>query len=83
MSFLPPRSELPQQHPADSTFSAVSFKPGFHQDDIQMMVWKRLLRRVLPGRMALGVGGLVHTEAEGGVGQLPYNQPEYGGYGCY
>ncbi|XP_066492247.1 E3 ubiquitin-protein ligase TRIM50 isoform X2 [Tiliqua scincoides] len=42
------RAELPHQHPAESTFSAVAFKPGFHQDDIQMMVWKRLLRKILP-----------------------------------
>ncbi|XP_042298422.1 LOW QUALITY PROTEIN: E3 ubiquitin-protein ligase TRIM50-like [Sceloporus undulatus] len=46
---LPSRSELPHQHPAEGgTFTAISFKPGFHQDDVQMMVWKRLLRRVLP-----------------------------------
>uniref|UniRef100_A0A8D0G0A4 RING-type E3 ubiquitin transferase n=1 Tax=Sphenodon punctatus TaxID=8508 RepID=A0A8D0G0A4_SPHPU len=42
------RSELPQQHPAEGTFNALSFKPGFHQDDIKMTVWKHLLRRVLP-----------------------------------
>ncbi|XP_044312056.1 LOW QUALITY PROTEIN: E3 ubiquitin-protein ligase TRIM50 [Varanus komodoensis] len=44
---LPSRAML-QQHPATGTFSAVSFKPGFHQDDVKMMVWKRLLRKVLP-----------------------------------
>ncbi|XP_025051232.1 E3 ubiquitin-protein ligase TRIM50 [Alligator sinensis] len=42
------RSELPQLNPLEGTFSAVSFKPGFHQDDIKMTVWKRLHRRVLP-----------------------------------
>ncbi|XP_048374574.1 E3 ubiquitin-protein ligase TRIM50 [Sphaerodactylus townsendi] len=45
---LPSRSELPRQHPAEGTFSAVSFNPGFHQEDIKMTVWKRLLRKVLP-----------------------------------
>ncbi|XP_074869780.1 E3 ubiquitin-protein ligase TRIM50-like [Carettochelys insculpta] len=45
---LPSRSEFCHQHPAEGTFSAISFKPGFHQDDIKMTVWKRLLRRVLP-----------------------------------
>ncbi|NXM35926.1 TRI50 ligase, partial [Oxyruncus cristatus] len=42
------RSELPSLHPGDGTFSPVSFKPCFHQDDIKMTVWKRLHRRVLP-----------------------------------
>ncbi|XP_061460602.1 E3 ubiquitin-protein ligase TRIM50 isoform X3 [Rhineura floridana] len=45
---LPSRSELPHQHPPDGAFSSLSFKPNFHQDDIRMMVWKRLLRKVLP-----------------------------------
>ncbi|XP_032645581.1 E3 ubiquitin-protein ligase TRIM50 [Chelonoidis abingdonii] len=45
---FPSRSEFLPQHPAEGTFSAISFKPGFHQDDIKMTVWKRLLRRVLP-----------------------------------
>ncbi|NXK41443.1 TRI50 ligase, partial [Piprites chloris] len=47
------RSELPSLHPADGTFSPVSFKPCFHQDDIKMTVWKRLHRRVLPAPEAL------------------------------
>ncbi|XP_072210008.1 E3 ubiquitin-protein ligase TRIM50-like [Excalfactoria chinensis] len=42
------RSELPSLHPGDATFSPVSFKPCFHQDDIKMTVWKRLHRHVLP-----------------------------------
>ncbi|ETE73719.1 E3 ubiquitin-protein ligase TRIM50, partial [Ophiophagus hannah] len=41
-------SELPYQHPAEGIYSAVSFKPDFHQEDVKMMVWKRLLRKVLP-----------------------------------
>uniref|UniRef100_A0A8C2SV18 RING-type E3 ubiquitin transferase n=1 Tax=Coturnix japonica TaxID=93934 RepID=A0A8C2SV18_COTJA len=41
-------SELPSLHPGDATFSPVSFKPCFHQDDIKMTVWKRLHRHVLP-----------------------------------
>ncbi|XP_029469530.1 E3 ubiquitin-protein ligase TRIM50 [Rhinatrema bivittatum] len=45
---LPPRSHLPQKHPADGGFSAVSFKPGFRHDDIKITVWKRMFRRVLP-----------------------------------
>ncbi|XP_027752138.1 E3 ubiquitin-protein ligase TRIM50 [Empidonax traillii] len=47
------RSELPSLHPSDGTFSPVSFKPCFHQDDIKMTVWKRLHRRVLPAPEAL------------------------------
>ncbi|KAJ7397080.1 E3 ubiquitin-protein ligase TRIM50 [Pitangus sulphuratus] len=47
------RSELPSMHPGDGTFSPVSFKPCFHQDDIKMTVWKRLHRRVLPAPEAL------------------------------
>ncbi|NWQ66444.1 TRI50 ligase, partial [Neopipo cinnamomea] len=47
------RSELPNLHPGDGTFSPVSFKPCFHQDDIKMTVWKRLHRRVLPAPEAL------------------------------
>ncbi|NXM07643.1 TRI50 ligase, partial [Tyrannus savana] len=47
------RSELPSLHPGDGTFSPVSFKPCFHQDDIKMTVWKRLHRRVLPAPEAL------------------------------
>uniref|UniRef100_A0A8D0DKK2 RING-type E3 ubiquitin transferase n=1 Tax=Salvator merianae TaxID=96440 RepID=A0A8D0DKK2_SALMN len=45
---LPSRSELPQQRPAEGAFNPVSFKPDFHPDDIKTMVWKRLLRKVLP-----------------------------------
>ncbi|XP_040279524.1 E3 ubiquitin-protein ligase TRIM50 isoform X1 [Bufo bufo] len=33
---------------ADTSYSAVSFKPGFRQDDIKLTVWKRLHRRILP-----------------------------------
>ncbi|KAM3934685.1 E3 ubiquitin-protein ligase TRIM50 isoform 2-T2 [Leptodactylus fuscus] len=33
---------------ADTSYSAVSFKPGFRHDDIKLTVWKRLHRRVLP-----------------------------------
>ncbi|NWT03066.1 TRI50 ligase, partial [Mionectes macconnelli] len=47
------RSELPSLHLGDGTFSPVSFKPCFHQDDIKMTVWKRLHRRVLPAPEAL------------------------------
>ncbi|KAG9485795.1 hypothetical protein GDO78_008728 [Eleutherodactylus coqui] len=33
---------------ADTSYSSVSFKPGFRQDDIKLTVWKRLHRRILP-----------------------------------
>ncbi|XP_032071003.1 E3 ubiquitin-protein ligase TRIM50 [Thamnophis elegans] len=45
---LPSRSELSYQHPTEGMYSAVSFKPDFHQEDVKMMVWKRLLRKILP-----------------------------------
>ncbi|XP_060612884.2 E3 ubiquitin-protein ligase TRIM50-like [Anolis sagrei] len=51
---LPSRLELTQQRPAEGGASPpVSFKPDFHQDDVQMMVWKRLLRKILPAPEAL------------------------------
>ncbi|XP_020657306.3 E3 ubiquitin-protein ligase TRIM50 [Pogona vitticeps] len=46
---LPSRSDFASHPPAEGgAFSPVSFKPNFHPDDIQMLVWKRLLRKVLP-----------------------------------
>ncbi|XP_075054291.1 E3 ubiquitin-protein ligase TRIM50 [Mixophyes fleayi] len=38
----------PLPRSADTCYSAVSFKPGFRQDDIKLTVWKRLHRRILP-----------------------------------
>ena len=43
------RAEPQQARPLESTFSPVSFKPGLHQADIKLTVWKRLFRKVLPG----------------------------------
>lgn len=43
------RAELQQTRPLESTFSPISFKPGLHQADIKLTVWKRLFRKVLPG----------------------------------
>ncbi|XP_028662985.1 E3 ubiquitin-protein ligase TRIM50-like isoform X1 [Erpetoichthys calabaricus] len=42
------REAQQQQQTAIVVYSAISFKPGFHNDDIKMTVWKRLHRRVLP-----------------------------------
>ncbi|XP_076996319.1 E3 ubiquitin-protein ligase TRIM50 [Tamandua tetradactyla] len=42
------RAELQQARPAEGVFSPVSFKPGLHQADIKLTVWKRLFRKVLP-----------------------------------
>uniref|UniRef100_A0A8C5LQ98 Tripartite motif containing 50 n=1 Tax=Leptobrachium leishanense TaxID=445787 RepID=A0A8C5LQ98_9ANUR len=39
-------SPLPRS--SDPSYTAVSFKPGFRQDDIKLTVWKRLHRRILP-----------------------------------
>lgn len=33
----------------EGAFSPISFKPGLHQADIKLTVWKRLFRKVLPG----------------------------------
>ncbi|XP_018412623.1 PREDICTED: E3 ubiquitin-protein ligase TRIM50 [Nanorana parkeri] len=42
------RCQPPSPRCVDTTYSAVSFKPGFRQDDIKLTVWKRLQRRILP-----------------------------------
>ncbi|XP_018120782.1 E3 ubiquitin-protein ligase TRIM50 [Xenopus laevis] len=41
-------SQVPSPGSGDASYNAVSFKPGFRQDDIKLTVWKRLHRRVLP-----------------------------------
>ncbi|XP_077336736.1 E3 ubiquitin-protein ligase TRIM50 [Lithobates pipiens] len=38
----------PSPRSVDTTYSPVSFKPGFRQDDIKLTVWKRLQRRIFP-----------------------------------
>nr|DBA34196.1 TPA: hypothetical protein GDO54_001778 [Pyxicephalus adspersus] len=52
LHFIRVRKEFVCQPPSprsvDTTYSAVSFKPGFRQDDIKLTVWKRLQRRILP-----------------------------------
>ncbi|XP_075384253.1 E3 ubiquitin-protein ligase TRIM50 [Tenrec ecaudatus] len=45
---LATRTELQQARPLEGTFSPVAFKPGLHQADIKLTVWKRLFRQVLP-----------------------------------
>jgi hypothetical protein len=46
------RAELQQARPLEGTFSPISFKPGLHQADIKLTVWKRLFRKVLPGEVS-------------------------------
>uniref|UniRef100_A0A2R9C258 RING-type E3 ubiquitin transferase n=1 Tax=Pan paniscus TaxID=9597 RepID=A0A2R9C258_PANPA len=41
-------AEMPQARPLEGAFSPISFKPGLHQADIKLTVWKRLFRKVLP-----------------------------------
>ncbi|KAG8444500.1 hypothetical protein GDO86_009603 [Hymenochirus boettgeri] len=43
-----PSSQIPLPGCADASYSAVSFQPGFRQDDIKHTVWKRLQRHILP-----------------------------------
>lgn len=43
------RAEVQQARPLEGAFSPISFKPGLHQADIKLTVWKRLFRKVLPG----------------------------------
>uniref|UniRef100_A0A8C6RIU6 E3 ubiquitin-protein ligase TRIM50 n=1 Tax=Nannospalax galili TaxID=1026970 RepID=A0A8C6RIU6_NANGA len=45
--------ELQQARPLEGMFSPISFKPGLHQADIKMTVWKRLFRKVLPAPESL------------------------------
>ncbi|XP_045675498.1 E3 ubiquitin-protein ligase TRIM50 isoform X2 [Phyllostomus hastatus] len=47
------RAELQQSRPLESMFSPISFKPGLHQADIKLTVWKRLFRKVLPAPESL------------------------------
>ncbi|XP_040829733.1 E3 ubiquitin-protein ligase TRIM50 [Ochotona curzoniae] len=47
------RTELQQARPIDGAFSPISFKPGLHQADIKLTVWKRLFRKVLPAPESL------------------------------
>nr|XP_021527906.1 E3 ubiquitin-protein ligase TRIM50 isoform X3 [Aotus nancymaae] len=42
------RAELQHARPLEGAFSPISFKPGLHQADIKLTVWKRLFRKVLP-----------------------------------
>uniref|UniRef100_A0A8P0NF19 RING-type E3 ubiquitin transferase n=2 Tax=Canis lupus familiaris TaxID=9615 RepID=A0A8P0NF19_CANLF len=46
-------TELQQARPLEGTFSPISFKPGLHQADIKLTVWKRLFRKVLPAPESL------------------------------
>ncbi|XP_053313207.1 E3 ubiquitin-protein ligase TRIM50 isoform X2 [Spea bombifrons] len=41
-----PQTPFPRS--TDTSYTSVSFKPGFRQDDIKLTVWKRLHRRILP-----------------------------------
>ncbi|XP_062036388.1 E3 ubiquitin-protein ligase TRIM50 [Lepus europaeus] len=50
---LASRAELQQARPLDGAFSPISFKPGLHQADIKLTVWKRLFRKVLPAPESL------------------------------
>ncbi|XP_055964207.1 E3 ubiquitin-protein ligase TRIM50 [Sorex fumeus] len=50
---LTSRAELLQARPLEGTFSPVSFRPGLHQADIKLTVWKRLFRKVLPAPESL------------------------------
>lgn len=47
------RAEVQQARPLEGTFSPISFKPGLHQADIKLTVWKRLFRKVLPGEASI------------------------------
>ncbi|XP_053562289.1 LOW QUALITY PROTEIN: E3 ubiquitin-protein ligase TRIM50 [Bombina bombina] len=42
------RSQPSYTNCADSSYNAVSFKPGFRPDGIKLTVWKRLHKRILP-----------------------------------
>uniref|UniRef100_A0A4X1UNA5 Tripartite motif containing 50 n=1 Tax=Sus scrofa TaxID=9823 RepID=A0A4X1UNA5_PIG len=47
------RAELQQARLLEGAFSPISFKPGLHQADIKLTVWKRLFRKVLPAPESL------------------------------
>ncbi|XP_006971354.1 E3 ubiquitin-protein ligase TRIM50 [Peromyscus maniculatus bairdii] len=47
------RAEVQQARPLEGAFSPISFKPGLHQADIKLTVWKRLFRKVLPAPESL------------------------------
>ncbi|XP_036264890.1 E3 ubiquitin-protein ligase TRIM50 [Pipistrellus kuhlii] len=47
------RAELQPARPLENTFNPISFKPGLHQADIKLTVWKRLFRKVLPAPESL------------------------------
>ncbi|KAI4531889.1 hypothetical protein MG293_018403 [Ovis ammon polii] len=47
------RPELQQARLSEGAFSPISFKPGLHQADIKLTVWKRLFRKVLPAPESL------------------------------
>uniref|UniRef100_A0A8C5KX86 RING-type E3 ubiquitin transferase n=1 Tax=Jaculus jaculus TaxID=51337 RepID=A0A8C5KX86_JACJA len=47
------RAEIQQARPLESAFNPISFKPGLHQADIKLTVWKRLFRKVLPAPESL------------------------------
>ncbi|XP_074184520.1 E3 ubiquitin-protein ligase TRIM50 isoform X3 [Rhinolophus sinicus] len=47
------RAELQQARPLEGVFSPISFKPGLHQADIKLTVWKRLFRKILPAPESL------------------------------
>ncbi|KAK1157439.1 hypothetical protein AOXY_G25119 [Acipenser oxyrinchus oxyrinchus] len=47
------REAQQKQQRRDRVYSAITFKPGFHHDDIKITVWKKLHRRVLPAPEAL------------------------------
>ncbi|XP_062816554.1 E3 ubiquitin-protein ligase TRIM50-like isoform X1 [Anolis carolinensis] len=74
-SSLPSRSELTPPSLSEGLSSAppaVSFQPDFHAEDVQMEVWKRLLRRVLPTPEALTLEGPSWAAGQGGRrGSLP------------
>ncbi|XP_015223273.2 E3 ubiquitin-protein ligase TRIM50 [Lepisosteus oculatus] len=42
------RESQQKQQRGERTYSAITFTPGFHHNDIKISVWKRLHRRVLP-----------------------------------
>ncbi|XP_004688343.1 PREDICTED: E3 ubiquitin-protein ligase TRIM50 isoform X1 [Condylura cristata] len=50
---LASRAELQQARPLEGVFSPISFKPGLHQADIKLTVWKRLFHKVLPAPESL------------------------------
>ncbi|OBS57808.1 hypothetical protein A6R68_11081 [Neotoma lepida] len=47
------RAEVQQARPLEGAFNPISFKPGLHQADIKLTVWKRLFRKVLPAPESL------------------------------